>query len=181
MGAKITIDSATLMNKGLEVIEAYWLYNVPLEKIRVVIHPQSIIHSMVEFEDNSIKAQMGIPDMRIPIQYALSYPLRLKLNVNAMDFKKFNSLTFEEPDFIKFPCLQLAYDALRSGKSYPAVLNAANEEAVSAFLNEKIPFTKIPEIIDRTLQDHDAMNTSELSDYFLIDERAREIAKKFVN
>ena len=152
MGNKITIDSATLMNKGLEVIEAHWLFELPAEKIEVVVHPQSIIHSMVEFVDGSVKAQLGLPDMKLPIQYALTYPERLFLNGGRVNFPKVHSMTFFEPDGKKFPCLALAYDALRSGGTAPAVLNAANEVAVGAFLNRRIPFTSIPELIDRALQ-----------------------------
>jgi len=173
MGAKITIDSATMMNKGLEVIEAYWLYNVPLSQIEVVIHPQSIIHSMVEFTDNSIKAQLGMPDMRIPIQYALSYPRRLDLEVPVMDFKKIHSLTFESPDTEKFPCLKLAYQALENGRTYPAVLNAANEVVVAAFLEHKIKFLDISAYIDQMLQIHDPVAVKELYEYVEVDKITR--------
>ena len=138
MGRKISIDSATLMNKGLEVIEAHWLFDVSLDKIEVLVHPQSIVHSLVEFIDGSVVAQLGIPDMRIPIQYALSFPHRFQLDVPVMDFTKITSLTFSMPDLERFPCLKLAYDALESGKTYPAVLNAANEVAVAAFLENRL-------------------------------------------
>lgn len=151
MGNKITIDSATLMNKGLEVIEAYWLFGVSPEQIEVVIHPQSIIHSMVEFVDGSIKAQLGQPDMKIPIQYALTYPHRLPLHVPQVDFPRLQSMTFFAPDKEKFRCLQLAYDALSLGGTAPTVLNAANEVAVEAFLNRKITFDKIPILIEQAL------------------------------
>ena len=154
MGTKITIDSATLLNKGLEIIEAYWLYGVPLDRIQVVIHPQSIIHSMVEFVDGSVKAQLGYPDMRIPIQFALTYPHRLPLDIASLDFKQVNSLTFEEPDLQKFPSLAIAREAITRGGSYPAVMNAANEAAVSRFVKGEISFTAIPEIIEKTLQAH---------------------------
>jgi 1-deoxy-D-xylulose-5-phosphate reductoisomerase len=180
MGAKITIDSATMMNKGLEVIEAYWLYNIELSKIEVVIHPQSIIHSMVEFEDNSIKAQLGIPDMRIPIQYALSYPERIELEVPQMDFNQVRSLTFEPPDTDKFPCLKLAYQAIEDGETYPAVLNAANEIAVDAFLKHKILFTEIPQIIEETLQKHTPVKVEELYQYGEIDKSARLQAAEII-
>jgi 1-deoxy-D-xylulose-5-phosphate reductoisomerase len=180
MGAKITIDSATMMNKGLEVIEAYWLYEIPVERIEVIIHPMSIIHSMVEFEDHSIKAQLGIPDMRIPIQYALTYPERLKLEVPRMDFNKINTLTFENPDFEKFPCLKLAYDSIRQGKTYPAVLNAANEIAVQAFLNRKIKFTEIAVIIENVLNSHSPLDAETLDDYLLIDNKARMTAQELI-
>jgi 1-deoxy-D-xylulose-5-phosphate reductoisomerase len=173
MGAKITIDSATMMNKGLEVIEAYWLYNIPLAQIEVVIHPQSIIHSMVEFTDHSIKAQLGMPDMRIPIQYALSYPRRLDIDVPVMDFKKMQSLTFESPDTEKFPCLKLAYQALENGMTYPAALNAANEVVVAAFLEHKIKFLDIPAYIDQILQSHDPVAVTELYEYVEVDKITR--------
>jgi 1-deoxy-D-xylulose-5-phosphate reductoisomerase len=174
MGAKITIDSATLMNKGLEVIEAFWLYPVSLDNIEVVIHPQSIIHSMVEFEDTSIKAQLGIPDMRIPIQYALSYPERLPLSLPVMDFRMINTLTFEKPDLEKFPCLHLAYQALRAGSDFPAVLNAANEVAVAAFLEKKIKFTDIPKLIETQLEAHKGFATEDFEHFVEIDRSVRQ-------
>ena len=180
MGAKITIDSATLMNKGLEVIEAYWLYQVPPDRIEVIIHPQSIIHSMVEFEDTSIKAQLGIPDMRIPIQYALSYPVRFKLDLPTLDFGKYDALTFELPDLDKFPCLDIAFKALRSGKTYSAAMNAANEVAVNAFLQGKIKFTDISEVIKDVLDWHLPIDGKELYDYFQIDAESRHQAEKYV-
>ena len=152
MGTKITIDSATLMNKGLEIIEAYWLYGVPLDRIQVVIHPQSIIHSMVEFVDGSVKAQLGYPDMRIPIQFALTFPGRLPLEIASLDFKQVHTLTFEEPDLQKFPCLAIAREAISNGGSCPAVMNAANEAAVSRFVKGEITFTDIPVIIEKTIQ-----------------------------
>jgi 1-deoxy-D-xylulose-5-phosphate reductoisomerase len=151
MGKKITIDSATLMNKGLEVIEAHWLFKLAAAKIKVVIHPQSIIHSLVEFRDGSVKAQLGLPDMRLPIQYALTYPQRLATDFPRLDFRKLKDLTFEEPDFDKFRCLKLCYEALESGGAAPAVLNAANEEAVHLFLNRKIGFHQIPRIVEGAL------------------------------
>ncbi|NUO79824.1 1-deoxy-D-xylulose-5-phosphate reductoisomerase [candidate division KSB1 bacterium] len=154
MGRKITIDSATLMNKGLEVIEAHWLFALPLAKISVLIHPQSIIHSMVEFVDGSIKAQLGLPDMRLPIQYALTYPDRLPNAFPRLDFARWHTLTFHEPDLEKFSCLKLALQALSEGGTAPAVLNAANEEAVGAFLNERVRFVQIPQIISEALEQH---------------------------
>jgi len=178
MGAKITIDSATLMNKGLEVIEAHWLYDVPAEKIEVVIHPQSIIHSMVEFADQSIKAQLGLPDMKIPIQYALSYPARLPLQHLHLDFNSLASLTFEPPDFENFPCLSLAYQALKAGKTYPAAMNAANEIAVAAFLRNQIGFTDIPHIIETVLAAHQPCDIRSLQDCIAADQRAREDARQ---
>ena len=152
MGAKITIDSATMMNKGLEVIEAYWLFDVPTENIEVLIHPQSIVHSMVQFSDGSVKAQLGVPDMKVPIQYALSYPHRLNSDFPRLDFKKYASLTFEQPDMQRFPTLGLAYQALKDGGNRPCVMNAANEAAVEAFLNGHIRFTDIPRWIEQAMQ-----------------------------
>lgn len=154
MGRKISIDSATMMNKGLEVIEARWLFDMPAERISVHIHPQSIVHSMVEYVDGAVIAQLGIPDMRTPIAYALSYPERLPLVLPPLDLCSLASLTFEHPDKEKFSCLALAYAALRAGGTAPAVLNAANEVAVDAFLNERIPFLHISEVIRQTLDEH---------------------------
>lgn len=162
MGNKITIDSATLMNKGLEVIEAHWLFGIPPERIDVVIHPQSIIHSMVEFIDGSVKAQLGLPDMKIPIQYALTYPDRSFLNGGRVNFPALQSMTFFEPDRSKFQCLQLAFDALSLGGTAPAVLNAANEVAVESFLDKKIAFQKIPELIERSIEFHQVHASPEL-------------------
>lgn len=174
MGRKITIDSATLMNKGLEVIEACWLLNVPLQKIRVLIHPQSIIHSMVEFVDGSIKAQMGTPDMRIPIQYALSYPERLPNKLPRLDFSRWSTLTFQEPDLEKFTCLRLAYEAIAHGGTAPTVLNAANEEAVCAFLDKRLGFNDIPRLIDGALQQHPNRRAVDLDSVIAADSWARE-------
>lgn len=151
MGKKITIDSATMMNKGLEVIEAKWLFDVELDKINVIVHPQSIIHSMVEYEDGAIIAQLGQADMRIPIQYALTYPDRLENDFPRLDFFKMNKLEFEKPDLEKFKCLQLAYDAIKIGGTMPAVLNSANEMAVQLFLNQKIKFLDIPRLIENAM------------------------------
>jgi 1-deoxy-D-xylulose-5-phosphate reductoisomerase len=174
MGSKITIDSATLMNKGLEVMEAFWLYHIPADQIEVVIHPQSIIHSMVEFEDLSVKAQLGVPDMRIPIQYALSYPERFPLEVQPMDFLTQNTLTFDQPDLERFPCLNLAYRVLELGQTYPAVLNAANEVAVAAFLDHKIRFMDISRVIERQLEEHRATNDEHYQVYLDIDNETRQ-------
>ena len=154
MGPKITIDSATLMNKGLEVIEAKWLFDVPVEKIDVHIHPQSIVHSMVEYVDGSVIAQMGIPDMRIPIAYALAYPARLELDLPRLDFFTVQTLTFQEPDLNRFPCLKLAFAACKAGGTMPAVLNAANEVAVQAFLDNRIPFGGIPRLVNQAMEKH---------------------------
>lgn len=153
MGAKITIDSASLMNKGLEVIEARWLFQVEPDKIEVVVHPQSIIHSMVQFEDGSIKAQMGLPDMKLPIQYALSYPLRLKNELPRLDFTKYPSLTFTKPDTDQFRNLPLAYYALEKGGNMPCILNAANEVVVDAFLKDNVGFLQMPAFIEKAMTD----------------------------
>jgi len=151
MGRKISVDSATLMKKGLEVIEAHWLFSAPVERIDVLVHPQSVIHSMVQYQDGSIVAQLGSPDMRTPIAYALSWPERIAAGAPALDFAKLASLTFEAPDTARFPCLRLAFEAIRHGGDAPAILNAANEVAVAAFLAGKIGFTRIPELIERAL------------------------------
>ena len=180
MGAKITIDSATMMNKGLEVIEAHWLFNVPAEKIGVVVHPQSIIHSMVEYIDGCVMAQLGTPDMRAPIAYALAWPERCESGIPKLDLAKIGTLTFEEPDTVRFPALRLAYQALKAGRTCPAVLNAANEIAVEAFLNKRICFTDIAATVEKTLQAHEAFAPIELDDYLLADRWARETATKFI-
>lgn len=151
MGRKISVDSATMMNKGLEVIEAHWLFGIPARQIEVVIHPQSVIHSMVSYVDGSIIAQMGNPDMRIPIAYALAYPDRIASGVKPLDLTKMGSLQFEKPDYLRFPCLKLAYDALHAGGATPAILNAANEVAVQAFLEQRIGFRKIGDLVARVL------------------------------
>jgi 1-deoxy-D-xylulose-5-phosphate reductoisomerase len=173
MGRKITIDSATLMNKGLEVIEAKWLFGTPLEKIQVVVHPQSIVHSMVEFTDGSVKAQLGTPDMRLPIQYALSYPDRFAADYPRLDWTKLARLDFEQPDTDRFPCLALAYQAIEQGTSYPAVLNAANEAAVELFLNQEISFMKIPELIEMALSEHANGKMPSLDELIEIDTETR--------
>lgn len=166
MGKKITIDSATMMNKGLEVIEAYWLFGVRTNQIEVVIHPQSIIHSMVEFVDGSVKAQLGLPDMKIPIQYALTYPHRQPSRWEEIDFSSLEMLTFEKPDLDKFRCVQLAYDVLEQGGSAPAALNVANDNAVKFFLEGKIPFSQISTINEMAVQKHDFVKHPDL-DYLL--------------
>jgi 1-deoxy-D-xylulose-5-phosphate reductoisomerase len=176
MGAKITIDSATLMNKGLEVIEAQWLFGLPAERIEVIVHPQSIIHSMVEFVDGSVKAQLGIPDMKLPIQYALTYPERPPSTFKRVDFAELGRLTFQDPDMDRFPCLTLAFRAMREGGTAPAVLNAANEAAVGLFLDGKIGFTAIPELIAQAM---DANPSSGALTLDLID-RADRDARAFV-
>lgn len=181
MGQKITIDSATLMNKGLEVIEAKWLFNVDFKDIDVVVHPQSIIHSMVEYGDGSILAHLGMPDMRIPIQYALSYPQRWFNNLPRLNLTDLMGLTFEEPDTERFPSLALAYQAGKQGGSAPAVLNAANEIAVHAFLAGKIRFLEIPEVVDRTLQLHKPVCLSSLEEILFIDQWSRSEAERIIS
>lgn len=181
MGPKITIDSATLMNKGLEVIEAHWLFDIPYKKIDVLVHPQSIIHSMVEFEDGSIKAHLGQTDMRIPIQYALSYPDRLDSPLPSLDFIELGKLTFEAPDTENFPCLGYAFDAIKLGKTYPAVLNAANEEAVTAFLNKKIKFTDIPAIVRAVMDKHTPKDETDLGIILEVEDWARVKARQIID
>jgi 1-deoxy-D-xylulose-5-phosphate reductoisomerase len=178
MGPKITIDSATLMNKGLEVIEARWLFGVPAERIDVIIHPQSVIHSMVELVDGTVLAQMGVTDMRMPIQYALTYPERWPAAIPGMDFTKPLRLDFEPPDRAKFPCLALAYRALEKGGTAPAALNAANEEAVAAFLDGRAPFPGIPETIEAVLEKEPPAPAGSLEDVLDADRRARERARQ---
>ena len=162
MGNKITIDSATMMNKGLEVIEAYWLFNIGADQIEIVVHPQSIIHSMVEFIDGSIKAQLGVPDMKIPIQYALSYPDHLSANWETLNLADIGKLTFEKPDLEKFSCIRLAFEALNEGGTFPVVLNVANDEVVAAFLNNYIRFTDIPNLIEDALNQHEFIDSPDL-------------------
>ncbi len=180
MGAKITIDSASLMNKGLEVIEAKWLFGIGLDKIEVVVHPQSIIHSMVQFEDASIKAQLGLPDMRIPIQFALGYPERLKSDFPRFDFMDYPSLTFEKPDTSTFRNLALAYEAMKSGGNKPCILNAANEIAVDGFLKDKIGFLEISDVIGQCLEKVDFVRQPILEDFVNTDKETRIKAREFV-
>ena len=181
MGPKITVDSATLMNKGLEVLEAKSLFNVSEEMIEVVIHPQSIIHSMVAYQDGAVMAQLGIPDMKAAIAYALSYPKRLPLNQPLPDFSGEQDLTFQKPDLAKFPCLALAFEACRVGKTMPAVLNAANEVAVNAFLSNKIAFTDIARIVDRAMEAHTVNPKPALSDILAADRETRQKAADLIN
>jgi len=180
MGPKITIDSATLMNKGLEVIEARWLFGVSPEQIEVVVHPQSIIHSMVQFSDGSIKAQMGLPDMRLPIQYAFSFPKRFKSNFDRFSFSDYPELTFERPDTKIFRNLAISFEVLRNGGNWPCILNAANEVAVEAFLAKKIGFLGIPDVIEKTLGKSSYIKTPVLEDYFESDQQARLVAKELI-
>ena len=181
MGNKITIDSATMMNKGLEIIEAHWLFNLPPEKIEILIHPQSIIHSMVEFIDGSVKAQLGVPDMKIPIQYALTYPDRAPSVYHRVDFAELGSMTFLKPDEEKFPCLKLAYRALREGGTTPATLNAANEIAVESFLKGKIPFDQIPVLIQQAMDNLPTKLSPALDDIVAADEAARTFVRQTLN
>lgn len=180
MGAKITIDSATLMNKGLEMIEARWLFNLQPDQIQVLVHPQSIIHSMVQFEDGSIKAQMGLPDMKLPIQYAMSFPQRLPNKFPRYDFRKPNTLTFEEPDLRTFRNLSLAIEALNKGGNLPCVLNAANEIAVYAFLRNRVGFLDMTELIERTMQHVPFIAEPTLEQYFDSDAEARNFAASLI-
>ncbi|NLY70613.1 MAG: 1-deoxy-D-xylulose-5-phosphate reductoisomerase [Clostridiales bacterium] len=173
MGNKITIDSATMMNKGLEVIEARWLFDVEPERIEVIVHKESIIHSMVEYKDHSIIAQLGVPDMRVPISYALTYPERIQSDVPSVDFFSLGSLTFEKADTKVFKCLKMAYEALEKGKSYPVVLNAANEVLVQQFLEKKISFIDIQNTIERVMNEHVPVNIHGLSDILSIDNEIR--------
>ncbi|MGZ3493202.1 MAG: 1-deoxy-D-xylulose-5-phosphate reductoisomerase [Thermodesulfobacteriota bacterium] len=177
MGKKITIDSASLMNKGLEIIEAHWLFDIPIEKIMVLIHPQSVVHSMVEYVDGSIVAQMGITDMKIPISYALSFPERLNLSLPSLDLSKSEALTFSTPDPQRFRCLALAYESIKRGETAPAVLNAANEVAVSAFLDGSIRFTEIPLLLQRVMEEHEVKSVHTIEDILKADHWARERAK----
>jgi 1-deoxy-D-xylulose-5-phosphate reductoisomerase len=174
MGSKITIDSATLMNKGLEVIEAHYLFGFPADEIEIVVHPQSIVHSMVEFVDGSIKAQLGMPSMKIPIQYALTYPARVESGYQRIDFSKISQLTFMEPDIDKFPLIKLAYEALRTGGTATAILNAANEAAVDLFLKGKIKFTKIAEFVEEALDKTPVTGAPCIDEVFEADRVARQ-------
>ena len=180
MGRKISVDSATMMNKGLEVIEAHWLFNAPADMIQVVIHPQSVIHSLVEYVDGSVLAQLGNPDMRTPIAYALGFPERIDAGVGSLDLFKVGRLDFEEPDFIRFPCLNLAFQALRSGGTAPAILNAANEVAVEAFLAQRMPFMAIPAMIEYVLEQMSFIPVMSLEDVIYADHSAREKANEWL-
>jgi 1-deoxy-D-xylulose-5-phosphate reductoisomerase len=181
MGAKITIDSASMMNKGFEVIEAKWLFGLRPEQIEVVVHPQSVIHSMVQFEDGSIKAQMGVPDMRLPIQYAFSYPDRIYSSVERLDFTKCAGLTFEQPDTTRFRNLALAYEAMRLGGNMPCIVNAANEIVVAAFLRDKISFLEMSDVIERTMAKVAFVKTPAYHDYVATDSEARHVAFEELN
>ena len=176
MGAKITIDSASMMNKGFEVIEAKWLFGVRPDQIEVVVHPQSVIHSMVQFEDGSVKAQLGMPDMRLPIQYAFSYPYRIKSSFERIDFTKCTNLTFEQPDTKRFRNLALAYEAMNKGGNMPCIVNAANEVVVAAFLRDEIGFLQMSDVIEQTMCKVSYINQPDYDDYVATDAEARRIA-----
>ena len=180
MGAKITIDSATMMNKGFEVIEAKWLFGVRPEQIEVVVHPQSVIHSMVQYEDGAVKAQLGMPDMRLPIQYAFSYPQRIKASFDRLDFSTMKELTFEQPDTTRFRCLALAYEALNQGGNMACIVNAANEVVVSAFLRDRISFLRMSEVIEQTMGKVPFIQTPTYEDYVATDAEARRIAESLI-
>ena len=179
MGNKITIDSATMMNKGLEVIEAYWLFNMEVSQIDIVVHPQSIIHSMVEFKDGSVKAQMGVPDMKIPIQYALTYPRHLEAQWERLDFKSLGNLSFQAPDYERFPCIKLAYNALDKMGTSPAVLNMANDYCVYKFLNGEIKFTDIPMVIESAMNNHQWIENPNLDYLRQLDLWAKDFVNNF--
>ena len=180
MGAKINIDSATMMNKGFEVIEAKWLFGVRPDQIEVVVHPQSIIHSMVQYEDGAVKAQLGMPDMRLPIQYAFSYPQRIKASFDRLDFSKMTGLTFEQPDTNRFRCLALAYEALNKGGNMACIVNAANEVVVSAFLKDRIPFLRMSEVIEASMAKVPFIQTPAYEDYVATDAEARRVAESLI-
>ncbi|ASK27222.1 1-deoxy-D-xylulose-5-phosphate reductoisomerase [Neisseria chenwenguii] len=180
MGRKISVDSASMMNKGLELIEAHWLFNCPPDKLEVVIHPQSVIHSMVRYRDGSVLAQMGNPDMRTPIAYCLGLPERIESGVGALDFGSLAALTFTVPDFNRFPCLKLAYDAMHAGGSAPCVLNAANEEAVTAFLDKRIKFTDIPRVVTHCLEQDFSDCLSDTDSLLAQDKESRAWAQAFM-
>ena len=180
MGAKITIDSATMMNKGFEVIEAKWLFGVRPDQIEVVVHPQSVIHSMVQYEDGAVKAQLGMPDMRLPIQYAFSYPQRIKASFDRLDFSKMTELTFEQPDTNRFRCLALAYEALHQGGNMACIVKAANEVVVSAFLKDRISFLRMSEVIEASMAKVPFIQTPTYEDYVATDAEARRIAESLI-
>ena len=181
MGAKITIDSASMMNKGFEVMEAKWLFGVGAEDIDVVVHPQSVIHSMVQFEDGAIKAQLGTPDMRLPIMYALTYPTRLSSSFDRIDWGKMGELTFEKPNLELFPNLRLAYEALSKGGNIPCVVNAANEVCVAAFLNDRVKFTDMPRLIERAMNEATYILKPTLDDYLETDKEIRRMVEEWIN
>ena len=180
MGRKISVDSATMMNKGLEVIEAFWLFGLPLEKIKVLIHPQSVVHSMVRYRDGSVLAQLGQPDMRTPIAYGLAWPERIDAGVVPLNLTQLADLNFSEPDLARFPCLALAFAAAKAGGTAPAVLNAANEVAVAAFLDDGLPYLQIPLVVEKTLNAVSPVNADSLETVLNADTRARKVAHEFI-
>lgn len=180
MGRKISVDSATMMNKGLEVIEAFWLFGLPLEKIKVLIHPQSVVHSMVRYRDGSVLAQLGQPDMRTPIAYGLAWPERVAAGVAPLNLTQLANLNFSEPELARFPCLSLAFSAAKVGGAAPAVLNAANEVAVAAFLDQGLPYLQIPEVVEKVLNAIPLNNGDSLEAILSIDTRARQRAHEFI-
>jgi len=180
MGKKISVDSATMMNKGLEVIEAYWLFGLPLEKIKVLIHPQSVVHSMVRYRDGSVIAQLGQPDMRTPIAYGLAWPERIEAGVAPLSLTQLAALSFSEPDFAHFPCLSLAFAAAKAGGTAPTVLNAANEIAVAAFLDEGMPYLRIPLVVEKVLNTLPVVNADSIECILDIDVQARKVARDFI-
>jgi len=181
MGAKITIDSATMMNKGFEMIEAKWLFGVEPERIEVLVHPESIVHSAVQLADGGVKAQLGVPDMRLPIQYALSFPRRLSLSGERLDLAALGRLTFERPDFDKFDCLRIAYEAIAAGGNLPCVVNAANEVANAAFRRDAVGFLDIPRLIRRAMTDATRCQRASLSDYLASDAEVRRLVAGYLN
>lgn len=181
MGAKVTIDSSTLINKGFEMIEAKWLFDVEPSQIEVIVHPQSIVHSMIEFADTSVIAQMGLPDMRVPIQYALTYPERIKSDFKSIDFLQFSNLTFEKPDLNVFRNLSFAYEAIKKGGNMPCILNAANEIAVEGFLEDKISYLTMGDVLEQAMQKVSFIESPLLDDYFETDAEARKIATELIN
>jgi 1-deoxy-D-xylulose-5-phosphate reductoisomerase len=180
MGRKISVDSATMMNKGLEVIEAFWLFGLPLEKIKVLIHPQSVVHSMVRYRDGSVLAQMGQPDMRTPIAYGLAWPERIDAGVAPLNLTQLSSLSFTEPNFDQFPCLSLAFAAAKAGGTAPAVLNAANEVAVAAFLGDGLPYLSIPRVVEHCLNVLPSAPADSLEVILGVDTQARQAANQFI-
>jgi 1-deoxy-D-xylulose-5-phosphate reductoisomerase len=180
MGRKISVDSATMMNKGLEVIEAFWLFGLPLEKIKVLIHPQSVVHSMVRYRDGSVLAQMGQPDMRTPIAYGLAWPERIAAGVAPLNLTQLSSLSFTEPNFAQFPCLSLAFAAAKSGGTSPAVLNAANEVAVAAFLEARLPYLSILKVVEHCLNALPSAPADSLEAILGADAQARQAANQFI-
>ena len=180
MGRKISVDSATMMNKGLEVIEAFWLFGLPLEKIKVLIHPQSVVHSMVRYRDGSVLAQLGQPDMRTPIAYGLAWPERIDAGVAPLNLTQLADLNFSEPDLARFPCLALAFSAAKAGGTAPAILNAANEVAVAAFLDDGLPYLQIPVVVEKTLNAVSPVNADSLETVLNADAQARKVAREFI-